>query len=343
MHIRRFQHYATQGIHCLLAALLLLTSVPIAGAKAENGQAFSISPPVIELKANPGQTITATIKLTNVSGGDLVMRADFNDFGAKDETGDPKILFDDAQSTTYSLKNWISAPAPFNMQSKETKSLTFPIKVPQNAEPGGHYAVIRFTGTAPDLQNGVALSASIGTLVLLEVSGNIKEDASVATFESATPNKFVASSFFENGPIGFVARIKNNGNVHVKPTGTIEVKNMFGITVASVRVNGDPNEPKNPPKSILPQSIRRFEETMPDQWMIGPYTATMTLHYGQGQKELKSVATFWVVPYKLIIILLLIGVVAFFVGRAGIRRYNASIIEKAQGGKPKQPRKSNKK
>jgi hypothetical protein len=341
MHKRRFQQFASKGINYLMAVSLLLAALPVAGAGAENGQAFSISPPVVELKASPGQTITTTIKLTNVSGGDLVMQAGFNDFAAKDETGDPKIIFDDTGSTTYSLKNWLSAPAAFNMQSKETKTLTFPIKVPKDAEPGGHYAVIRFTGTTPELQNGVALSASIGTLVLLEVSGNIKEDASVAEFESATP-QFASANFFENGPIGFVARIKNNGNVHVKPTGTIIIKNAFGATVSTVRVNGDPTDPKNPPKSILPQSIRRFEQTMPYQWMIGPYTAELSLDYGQG-KHLKSVASFWVVPYKLIVIVLIIGVAAFFAGRAAIRRYNANIITKAQSAKQSSSRKPSKK
>jgi hypothetical protein len=338
MDTRRLLTGVAKVTCCLVAAFLLLLVQPIPGVKADNGQAFSISPPVLELKGNPGQTITASVKLTNVSDGELIMRAEFNDFGAKNETGDPKILFDDNQNTTYSLKNWLSAPSPFNMQSKETKTLTFPIHIPNNAEPGGHYAVIRFTGTSPRLENGVALSASIGSLVLLEVSGNIKEDASVVEFQSATP-RFAEGSFFENGPIGFIARIKNNGNVHIKPTGTIEVKNVFGAIVTTIRVNGDPTDTKNPPKSILPQSIRRFEQTMSEQWMIGPYTAALRLNYGQGQKQLASTISFWVVPYKLIAVVLVVIIGLFFAIRAGMRQYAKRIITKAQNQEP-QPKKS---
>lgn len=296
-------------------------------AHAEAGQAFSISPPLIELKADPGQTVTTKIKLTNVSSEELLIKVQFNDFGAKDETGAPSIIFDDTKSTAYSLRNWIGSPAPFKVKSKETKTIEFPVQVPKDAEPGGHYATIRFTGTSTALEDsGVALNASIGTLVLMQVSGDIKEDASVVDF-------FTSSNFFESAPIGFTERLKNNGNIHVKPTGTVEVKNMFGETVANLPVNGNPKDQKDQPKSILPQSIRRFEQTLSGQWLFGSYTATLKLKYGDSGKELTATKTFWVIPYKLII-LVLVGLAALVFGlRFALRRYKQKILSDA-GHKP---------
>lgn len=307
------------------AAFGAFTSRPV---QAESGQALSISPPLVELKADPGQTVKATIKLTNISSGELLIKTQFNDFGAKNESGEPNIIFDDTGNSAFSLRQWIKSPEPFKIASKASKTLEFPIEVPKDAEPGGHYAVIRFSGTAPEVEdNGVSLSASIGTLVLLNVSGDVKENASLVDFYAATPN-FEKSGFFENGPINFVQRIRNDGNVHVKPTGVVEIYDMFGKHVGSQRVNGDPSSNDNPPKSVLPQSIRRFDEKLDKGWMFGKYEARLTLQYGEG-KTLMSTVTFWVIPYKLIALIIVgggaLGLGLFF----GIKRYNKYIIDKA--------------
>ncbi|HVI69347.1 MAG TPA: hypothetical protein VM581_02715 [Magnetospirillaceae bacterium] len=329
--------FKKQGSLLRLSGLVVLSATLISLAlptlsRAESGQAFSISPPVIELKADPGQTVNATIKFTNISSGELLIKTQFNDFGAKDENGDPNIIFDDEQNSAYTLKNWIGTSTPFKIAGKETKTLTFPINVPRDAEPGGHYAVIRFTGISPELEeSGVALSASIGSLVLLEVSGNIEEHASLSDFYSATQT--AKTGFFESAPITFIQRINNTGNVHIKPTGTVDIYDIFGRKVNSLRVNGDPTDPKNQPRSALPQSVRRFEQSLDDQWMIGRYTAKIHLTYGQGQQALDSEVSFWVIPYKLITGGIIGLIAVFFALRWAIKRYNAHIIKQARKNK----------
>ncbi len=313
----------------MLVVLLAQLSVPVP-AKAENGQALSISPPVLELQGEPGKTAIATIKLTNISSGDLLIKSQINDFGSKNETGEPNIIFDYTQETSYTLHSWVVAPPPFVLGSKESKLVQFQVNVPADAEPGGHYAVFRFTGQAPEIQEtGVAISASIGSLVLMRIGGAVEEKVNVVEYYSATPS-FAKSSFFETGPISFVERLRNDGNIHVKPTGTIEVTDMLGRNAGTLRVNGDPANPQDPPRSILPQSIRRFQETLNSKWMFGRYTAKMKLTYGVNSTPLETVTTFWVIPYKLILLVLLIIVILFFIIRWLIRRYNQHIIKLAQ-------------
>ncbi len=313
----------------LLVVLLAQLAIPVA-ASADNGQALSITPPVLELPGEPGKTATASIKLTNISSGDLLIKSQINDFGAKNETGEPNIIFDYTQEGSYTLHSWVVAPPPFVLGSKQSKVVQFQINVPADAEPGGHYAVFRFTGQAPELQEtGVAISASIGSLVLMRIGGAVQEKASVVEYYSATPT-FAKSSFFETGPISFVERIRNDGNIHLKPTGTIEVTDMLGRNAGTLRVNGDPNNPQDPPRSILPQSIRRFQQTLNSKWMFGRYTAKMKLTYGVNSTPLESVTTFWVIPYKLILLILLIAIALFFIIRFLIRRYNQHIINLAQ-------------
>lgn len=318
------------GVSLLAPLLLLLPS----RVTAEGAQAFSISPPLIELNTDPGQTVKASITFTNVSSDELLIKTQVNDFGAKNETGEPNIIFEeDVENTPYSLRQWVISPAPFKIKAHESKTIDFPIQVPARAEPGGHYAVIRFTGSSPALEeSGVALTASIGSLVLLQVSGDIQEEAKAAEFYSATQGRSVTSgarSMFEKGPIVFVQRIENTGNVHLKPTGTIEVFNMFGGNVATLRVNGDPTNPDDQPRSILPKSIRRFEQTLDKKWLFGRYTATIKLSYGQGQKPIEQTITFWVIPYKLIVLVLIAGGALFLGLRFAIRKYNAHIIQQA--------------
>ena len=315
-----------------ISSVVFLGSV----AHAESGQAFTISPPLVELEADPGQTVQATIKLTNVSAGDLSITVQANDFGSKNETGEPNIIFDDKEPTPYTLKGWVDIPDNFMLASKETKTLTVPIAVPSTAEPGGHYGVIRFTGaSAAGGENDVALSASIGSLVLLRVSGDVKQNANVEEFYSAAPD-FSKQSFFEYGPVTLVSRIRNDGNIHVKPTGTVTVKDMYGKVVQTQRMNGDPENNADAPRSILPQSVRRFDTELKDTQLFGKYTATMELTYGDG-KTLSSETTFWVVPVKMIALITAGIVVLAIAVTVGIKKYNAHIIKKAQekNGTPK--------
>lgn len=322
------------GINRVVLVILTFSFVLIYGATSvqaqeASGQAFAISPPIIEVSANPGETVNAEIKLTNVSAGPLTMSAQTNNFGSKNETGEPNIIFDDQadKDSRYTLKDWIATPGDFVLQSKQTLSLTVPVVVPQNAEPGGHYAVVRFTGAADAASpEQVSLSASIGSLVLLRVNGAIKQEASVDDFYTAT-STFEKTSFFESSPVTFVARIHNQGNLHIKPTGTVTIKDMFGKEVATHRINGDPSNDNAQPGSILPQSVRRFDAAH-TEGMFGRYTATMNLTYGDG-KTLQQSTDFWVLPYKIIIVgivglALLITAFIF-----GIKRYNAHIIKKA--------------
>lgn len=328
--VMKFRTLARLVLALALLVVLVLPLLASTRVHAESGQALSISPPLIDTTGDPGKTVNVAIKITNISGGDLLIKNQINDFGAKNETGEPNIIFDDNQTTSYSLRNWVSAPDPFVLSPNQTKSVNFVINVPPGAEPGGHYAVFRFTGKAPELEDsGVALSASIGSLVLLKVSGDIHEQAKLLDFYSSTPT-FVKSAFFETGPVGFVERIENTGNLHVQPTGSIEIFDMFGKKVQTLQVNGDRNDPKNQPRSILPSSTRKFEQVMGKKWLLGLYSAKLKLTYGQNKLPLESSASFWVIPYKLILIALLLVLVIFFGGRWLIRRYNAHILKQAQ-------------
>jgi hypothetical protein len=299
----------------VVAAPLALAATPAPTPNAGSpGQGLEISPPVIELSADPGQTVTATIRVRNVTKGELIAKGKADDFGAgTDESGQPKLLLDETGATRYSLKYWVSAVPDLRLAPQELKATTVNIAVPANAEPGGHFGVVRFTAVPPDLQGtGVALSASVGTLILLRVSGSITEKLSMAEFSSwqnLGQGSAKNTNFFEHGPVGFVVRLANDGSVHEKPKGSIDITNVFGKKVASVAVNDKGG-------NVLPDSKRRFEQTLDKKQLFGYYTANLALTYA-ADKKLAGKIGFWVIPWKLVLLVLAGLAILFFLLRRG--------------------------
>jgi len=311
----------------LTAALLLLVSG--AAVYAQSGQGLEISPPLVELNVDPAKSTSFELKVRNITSSELVVTPTVDDFVAAGEDGQPKLLLNSTEPNPLGLKSWVAALPQIKLAPQEAKSVKITLNVPSDASPGGHYGVVRFTGAAPDIDTtGVSLSASIGSLILANVSGNVVTKASVESFYTAQNGK--SKSMFETGPIQFVERIKNEGNVHIKPLGTIRITNTFGKEVGVISINEKGG-------NVLPNSTRKFEQTFNKGRLFGRYKAEASIQYS-GQTMTSSL-TFWVIPYKMIAICL--GALFLIIAglRWGIKRYNRMIIKKANGksesGKPK--------
>lgn len=302
---------------------------------ANSAQGLEISPALVELNAEKGKTYNLNIKVTNVTTSDLVYDTSVDDFNSKDESGSPQILLDSDLPSSISIKSWIQTIPTFSLNTRQSRTIVANITIPQNAEPGGHYGVLRFAGHAPELEStGVGLAASAGALILVRVSGDISEQAEIASF--TTENKGGRTWFFENSPVTFATRVKNTGNIHVKPVGNVVVKDMFGNIVSTLDVNSDKG-------NVLPSSIRKFESTINKDWMIGYYTANLTLGYGTNGQAITATASFWVIPYKIILSVIAIGATLVFVLTKLIKAYNRHIIAKAQHEKTDKKPSKNKK
>ena len=329
--VKRLWMAVTSALYILVATSspILMGSALAATPPAVStlGQGIEISPPVIELKADPGQSVVATIRLRNITKNDLLAKGKADDFGAKGEDGQPQILLDEKDATPYSLKFWIESVPNLRLSPQKIETVSIKINVPKNAEPGGHYGVVRFTALPPELEgiSGVALSASIGTLILLNVSGDVKNSAKYVDFYVGKQSKDGAikkSGFYEYGPISFVERIQNDGNVHVKPIGNVEVFDIFGRKIDSIAVN-------DPPRNILPASTRRFDQSWTKRWLLGRYRAVANLSYDGKTLQTKEIF-FWVIPYRMLLALLAAAIVLVWLLRKGLKSYNQYVIRQAR-------------
>ena len=292
-----------------------------AQANPDAAQGIQVSPALVELNAERGKTYMLTLKVVNVTLTKLVYTTNVNDFNSNSETGAANVLLESNLPKSASVIDWVSVLSGFTLDTRESRTLTAEVTIPNDAEPGGHYGVIRFTGQAPELSGtGVGLSASTGMLLLIRVSGDIKESSTLASFYTANGGN--QTSFFEAPPIGFVTRIKNDGNIHVKPVGNIDIRDAFGNSVATIPVNDTKS-------NLLPSSIRRFDNEYKGGWMFGVYSADLTLGYGTTGQAITKTITFWVIPYKLLLIAVLVLATVVFIASRMIKVYNRRIIAKA--------------
>ena len=321
----------------LIGLALGLFLAPVSTIYAQSNEATSdgleIGPALVEVNATRGKSYTVELKVLNVTKSTLIFDSSVDDFGAKDESGAPGIILDVDSDLPTSIKTWVDAIPSFSLNANESKKFKVTIDVPSNAEPGGHYGVIRFAGRAPDADATIGQVASAGTLVLIRVDGTVTETLELDSF-SATKSGGDAATTFESGPLVFVSRFKNTGTVHVKPVGQIEIRGGLTNTRTVIPVNKNGG-------NVLPNSIRRFESQLNTTWMFGRYTADISIAYGTTGQAIVKTISFWVIPYKLVLIALLVLITLIYVLRGLVKRYNTYIIKQAQ--KSQKTQKSRKK
>ena len=298
---------------------------------ASSALALTISPAKIEATGNPGTTINLQFKLINEESSSKTYYLDAENFQAEGETGAPHFT-----TGTEDLASWMRFPNTITLQKGEEKNISFDVAIPSNAEAGGHFAALFLSSQAPTNGDQVSVGSKIGVLVLLRVSGNVKEGGGILSFMSSSGSKLFASL-----PISFTYRFQNSGGDRVQPKGTVEIKNILGWGVDTIDANGSQG-------NILPQSIRKFDivwggaETPAggffakvwfelSHFAFGIYKAN--LHIGYGDKGSVSEASniVFVIPWQLIITLLVVGVFVWLIFSTILRKYNRWIITKAQG------------
>ncbi|QQS21894.1 hypothetical protein IPM09_05300 [Candidatus Saccharibacteria bacterium] len=296
-------------------------------ANNQQGLALEIAPPVLNFVVDPGETIKSEIAIRDVSNSALFVTSEINDFTASgDESGNPRVITDDAEPSPYSLIPWVSKFPNLTLKPKQLEKLPLEIKVPANAAPGGYYGVVRFTASAPaGTTSSVSLAPSLGALILIRVKGAATEKLTIAEFYMEKDDK--KSTFFEEIPFNFVERVNNEGNVYEQPVGTILVKDMFGKPVVNINVNSEA-------RNILPKSVRKFTQPLDKAalgtgFLFGRYTAELKLNYGDKLTTTQTLS-FWVIPWRLILLILFLLTVAIIAIRAAILRYNERLLGRSR-------------
>jgi len=278
-----------------------ITALAAGSAGIPNG--FSVSPVETQVTINKGQSKVIDIFVQNPTNTTLIADAVVNDFTAgTSENGVPSIIL--KKGATLPTNNFISLVQPIQPVSIPTgASVNIPvtISVPQNASAGGYYGVIRFvSGNTPTSSSNtggtqVGLGASVGSLVLVTVPGNLYEKLSVVQLTTASNGN--TGSFFTGGKISLTMRLSNTGNIQSAPYGNILVKSSSGKNVVNEQFNNIAS-----PELILPNSIRKFTINLNYSHWIGHYTVQANIGYGPTGQLIVASTTFWFIPVWLMVV-----------------------------------------
>lgn len=282
----------------------IIQKKPITAVNTEpiNDSSITAIPPRLEIKVKPGTTIQKAIKIRNESKEVQYLESLSEDF-IVDRDGKTPIPVNETVSDRFSLAKWMTvSPTKFMIRPNETQVLDVLIQVPANALPGGHYAMVMHQPAAngeigsgsSDTKGSTAISQRVGTLIYVTVEGDIHEEAFVRDLH--------VPAFVENGPVTASFKVENRSDVHIRPQTSIEVTDMFGRLIDTVKVDE---------KNIFPFSSRDMSAQTTHYWGLGRYTLRVVAPYGDHGKVAYATAAFWMLPYKLVISIgILLGAVA---------------------------------
>lgn len=312
--------------------LFIATFIP------QNAQALTVSPAKIELKADPGQTVTDEIGLFNEQNETKTFYISYQNFESRGDTGSPYFL---AKKT--GLVTWITTKPSITLAPGERRQVPYSITVPADARPGGHFAAI-FFGSQPDqdFEGGeVAIGGRIGVLLLLRVSGDIKESAGLTSFGTVGDRRL-----FERFPVAFEYEFNNMGDDRVLPSGNIRIINTLQLTSANLVANEHEG-------NVLPNSSRRYEVVWREKqdntnvsgffqtalsqlinFRFGWYRAELNLTWGESGQTAQTSHNFFIVPWQLFSIVIPVLVVVWLAYRLWINRLKRKVLEEASKTTP---------
>lgn len=284
-------HYKTLFSTVIIVTLLVTLGLKPSFVSAQAASAgLTVIPPKFELFANPGDVVTETIRIRNESNDVITFGVLVEDFSSAGEEG--KVVLEEGENELpYSLKRWIELSSEnIVLQPQEEQLYPFSINIPRDADPGGHYASVLFQiGGGEQIPGVASVQHRVGSLVLLRVSGNVVEEATVETFAAPT--------YSRSAPVTISMRVKNDGTTHIRPNGTIIITNMFGQKVDELPLNS---------ANVFPGAIRRMDTEWNPGNVLGYYTATVVATYGQ-QGLPVSAATRFIVASPIAVIMVVVG------------------------------------
>lgn len=276
----------------IVTGSLTFAQAQIGNIRANNRTLVAMPPRAGEdgqLKIKPGEKYQTNIRVRNVSDQPITLKSYAQDFIVK-EDGSTPIPVQDTVTNRWSLAQWmVITPNVHNLGPNETAEMTVMIDVPEDALPGGKYAMITHepsidTDITEEDGSGSGVSQRIGTLFYVIAEGLINEEAYIRNFQF--------KKFQEFGPVPYSFLIRNQSDIHIHPRMNVDIFNMFGQKSDSFQVDA---------KNIFPLNSRDFAGKWEKVWGFGMYTAKLTASYGESGQVAVATTNFWIIPIRIIL------------------------------------------
>lgn len=278
-----------------LILFFLYSSVPSARAQSE----FSITafPAVIDQQVVAGESSRFLIQFKNNTSDFVSGKVRVGNYVINDKTGSPMLINDPLLKVKYAAASWITpSQEDITIPPNNYVPITMLISMPESVSTCGNYAIVYFEydsevqpGVNTTTKSASAINAKVGSLVNLSTKNKVcVEKVSVAKFE--IPN------FLEFGPVKVNFELLNQGDIHEAPMGRMVLKDMFNTVVAYQTIKD---------QRIFPETIKTYTSSVGPKWLIGRFAVELRAKYGKGNTPLVYTAYLWIIPWRLIIIVLL--------------------------------------
>jgi hypothetical protein len=243
------------------------------------------------------------------------------------DTNGELTLRDDKNDSSLS---WIKFSSDtFVAKPLEWTDVPFTIDIPKDAA-YGYYFAVSFTqdNTSPIKRTGTTITGAAAVPILLDVK------KAGAKINGRLTEVTIDSTFYEYPPVKFSVLFENTGNVHIRPSGNIFIKDWLGRQIATLDLNPNQgtvlpnvkkvfeanwddgfitNEPKMEDgqvkldKNGKPESSLKFRFDKILDLRIGRYTATTLVVLSTDTKDIpfEMQTSFWVFPWKVMLGVLL--------------------------------------
>ena len=213
----------------------------------------------------------------------------------------------------YSASSWVEVDQEvLELIPNRNITVDYTITVPDELAPGEYSAEIYFSSEEAEKQDETATYSvlSSGIPILITIGDDYAESAEILDFYST--KKIYEKPNYTT----LITRIQNLGDTHITPKGDIVLSNLFNQEVGRINFN-DMNQ------SILRGNTGDYESNWDlDKYInegkiaLGPITAETVILYRRnnpGFSILSATTTFWIIPWKLIILILTVIIVMYVV------------------------------
>ena len=309
------------------------------------GFSLTLSPVFLNLTAYSGKTVQSKIKLTNNNTFAERYKLSVIKF-QPDAKGETIVPIPD--TTGDDTLNWIQITEPeVVVQGKSSKVVAFTVNVPEYAFLGYYFGISvqrakeRFARTDTTKIVGQAIMPIMLDVVRGGDKGPLFVDSDSTIYKRAILEDFITTSWwYEYLPVEFTLRFKNTGKVHLAPSGTI-VLQQGDVDLGTVQINESGNNTlpgitrtykvEWNDAFIVREPVKKGSEFVMDKngnktyhsvvrWdsltkmRIGKYTAKAVVVYNNGRNDvpLEAFVSFWIIPWRLILIVTLILALLIF-------------------------------
>ncbi|MFA5633788.1 MAG: hypothetical protein WCY00_00085 [Candidatus Dojkabacteria bacterium] len=210
------------------------------------------------------------------------------------------------ERTLYSASSWVTVSREeIDLVPNKNEKIFYSIDVPLGATKGEYYVIIAFLSETEYENIGTAAFTVLGsgTPILIKIGDEFVERAELISFETDR-------NFYEFPNIKFETKLNNIGDTHITPMGDILLTNIFNQQVGTITFNAAR-------QSILRENTGIYETdwdygsflTTDRKLILGPIKADLMLTYRASQPgfaPLTAETSFWVLPWKYILIAILV-------------------------------------